>query len=716
MNGTYDAAARALLLVVGARVLRTARKAGDIEQFDGASLLVPFVLFWLWVFLMALVLGDFDLGVRRRIVAALRRVGDVFSQWSESRRRRLRRVVVAVSCAVVVVQVAGLLVDRGSKLYFGTDAVVFSRHAVELVLSGENPYAESMAPAAERFPFNPAFQTARIDGTIVDSFSYPAMAIWWFVPQVAMGSDAIDLTPLLVLLVAALVMTLLSHWTLSWVPALILGLHSDLLYFTGGGVFDVLWVLPLMGSMYAWSYGRTGYAGVWLGIACAAKQTPWLVAPFLLIWALREGGPRKASALVGGSVASFAVVNLPFLLWDPVAWFYGVLTPVAGRTPLVGQGEGLILLNTIGAVDASKGIYGAVMVSVFLLSLALYTTLLPRVRWLGWVAPAVTLWFAWRSLHNYFVFWLPIAFWAVLLRERLPFANEARAWSLRGPLVAWAVVAGVLVAAVPEEHVTWEPRWVDASDPEAVGRLTEIRIELTNRGDRTLDPVFSVVHSRFQTVMHWERSPDTPLDPGQSRIYRLRAPELPLAPPDGADVHLWVRDRGASPAASLIERDVRAASPPIVNGELRFPQLTHRGVSVPWGWWLGWSPLTWPWTASLSPAATVETTAEGVHLALDDTHTLHRERRIALGQRIEPPLTHVRATWESAVGAFVELSAGGHVARFALEGDGDTELSVESVLDAQAFELYRAAPAGVLRFGIDGDSQTSLILRQLVLP
>ncbi|MEO1173548.1 MAG: hypothetical protein AAFX94_16075, partial [Myxococcota bacterium] len=471
-TSTASTAARALLLVVAAWVLRASQKGLRFERFEPEALLVPYGLFWVWVGLMVLVLGDFDLGLRARLEAGLRAVGSRLASLPTPGQRVLRGLAVLFLCA----QIGGLIVDRASKTYYGTDGLLFSRYAVDLLLSGENPYAHSMAPASDAYAFG-ALRTAQIDGTLVESFSYPAMAIWWFVPQSLLGIESLDVTPLLVLLVTALLFTAKSHWSFCWAPALMFSLHSGLRFYSGGGVFDILWVLPLMGSMSAWTKGKTGVAGVWLGIACAVKQTPWLVAPFLLIWALREGGRSKALALVFGAVTSFIAINLPFIVMDPVAWFYGVLTPLAGRTSLVGQGEGLVLLRTFALVDWPKSTFSLLMLCVLVLCLVLYAAKLPRVRWLGWVAPAVTLWFAWRSLHNYYVFWIPVAYWAVLLRGRRPFERGAAPVSAVKPVAAVCVLATVLLV-IPPPTVPWEPRWLRATDRDGLGRASELSVEL----------------------------------------------------------------------------------------------------------------------------------------------------------------------------------------------------------------------------------------------
>jgi hypothetical protein len=71
---------------------------------------------------------------------------------------------------------------------------------------------------------------------------------------------------------------------------------------------------------------RSGVVGgATLGLACAIKQTIWFVAPALVLLAWREGaktGLRHNAA----AASAFAVINLPFVVFNSAAWFSGMLT------------------------------------------------------------------------------------------------------------------------------------------------------------------------------------------------------------------------------------------------------------------------------------------------------------------------------------------------------------------------------------------------------
>jgi hypothetical protein len=61
--------------------------------------------------------------------------------------------------------------------------------------------------------------------------------------------------------------------------------------------------------------GRWGSSGVALGIGTALKWSPALALGPLLAWLLTRRETRAAVSLTAGSVAAFAVLTVPFLLW-----------------------------------------------------------------------------------------------------------------------------------------------------------------------------------------------------------------------------------------------------------------------------------------------------------------------------------------------------------------------------------------------------------------
>jgi uncharacterized membrane protein len=88
--------------------------------------------------------------------------------------------------------------------------------------------------------------------------------------------------------------------------------------------WDLLAVALTAAALLAWSRGRPGMAGVWLGLAAAAKFYPLvLVGPVLLLCLRRRQG-AAAARFLGGALAAWLVVNVPVMLanWEGWLRFY----------------------------------------------------------------------------------------------------------------------------------------------------------------------------------------------------------------------------------------------------------------------------------------------------------------------------------------------------------------------------------------------------------
>ncbi|WP_152423149.1 hypothetical protein [Natrinema versiforme] len=301
--------------------------------------------------------------------------------------------------------------------------MLFSQYSVDLLFDGRNPYAASMRPAFEKYGISPAaYGTHTVGGDIVTSLSYPALSVLYFVPQTLLGVPNLNRTSVVVLL---LVLGFLLHESpprLAFLPFLVLFANPDLLRFTTGGVFDILWVLPLLLGMRYWYREQLMVAAIWVGLACAVKQTPWIVTPYLAVWLYVERDDlrtfvRDAGITLGAGLGAFLAPNLPFILWDPMAWLTSVFTPVAGGPALVTEGMGPALLVQTDLLAVSKSTFTALVALSLFGSLFAYARFFDHVKWLVWIAPAFVLWFNYRSLYNYFIFFLPVAYYAILLNR-----------------------------------------------------------------------------------------------------------------------------------------------------------------------------------------------------------------------------------------------------------------------------------------------------------
>ncbi|TQF04309.1 DUF2029 domain-containing protein [Kitasatospora acidiphila] len=88
--------------------------------------------------------------------------------------------------------------------------------------------------------------------------------------------------------------------------------------------WDLLAVALTAVAMAYWSRSRPVWAGVFIGLATAAKFYPLLLLGPLLVLCLRAGRWRAFGQAVGGAVGAWLVVNLPIMIasWDGWKTFY----------------------------------------------------------------------------------------------------------------------------------------------------------------------------------------------------------------------------------------------------------------------------------------------------------------------------------------------------------------------------------------------------------
>ncbi len=84
--------------------------------------------------------------------------------------------------------------------------------------------------------------------------------------------------------------------------------------------WDLLAVALTAASMLVWSRSRSGWAGVLLGLAVAAKFYPVLLLGPLLFLCLRAGRMRAFWISAGAGLATWLVVNVPVAIAAPDAW------------------------------------------------------------------------------------------------------------------------------------------------------------------------------------------------------------------------------------------------------------------------------------------------------------------------------------------------------------------------------------------------------------
>ena len=284
---------------------------------------------------------------------------------------------------------------------YHADAVAALHRATEIFLSGQDPYAVFDLPEAlARFHMDPQLATHLEGGAVVHTYNYPALSFLVVAPFVALGLGDVRWVFLAEVLILGLVAT--SRMRLAWRPmalATIVGNAIVLRQQILAGI-DPSWALLTVASWLA--LRRAWLSSILLGLAFAARQTAWFVAPFYVVLVWQRWGWREAvrRAVIAGAVT--LVVNLPFLFLAPQRFIEGVSAPILG--PLEPDGVGFIRFGLAGIGPfLSRGAYGALALVVLALLLFAFARWRRAVTSAPLVWPFVPLYFAWRSLQNYFV-------------------------------------------------------------------------------------------------------------------------------------------------------------------------------------------------------------------------------------------------------------------------------------------------------------------------
>lgn len=328
---------------------------------------------------------------------------------------------VAGWCTFVVLVATATILWLWNGTRFGTDALLFSRFSVDLLLAGQNPFAASMEPAIELYDADILHVTPQVDGGHIDSLSYPAGMVWWFLPQAALGVGKANLAATLLLVAIAIVLFLMLEGPpfLALAPVAVMLGSRNLFWSAAGGVLDSLWVVLLLVAMHYWHRRELGAAALVYGLAAGTKQTVWPIAPALAIWLWHEADDLEefledAWTCISRGLAGFLVLNLPFIVWDPRAWAASVFTPVESGAAMVHQGVGPTLLTIADLYALPKTYFSILTVSSLVVVLGLYALYWERAKWTAWIIPPLVLFWYYRSLNSYFTWFLPIAYYALL--------------------------------------------------------------------------------------------------------------------------------------------------------------------------------------------------------------------------------------------------------------------------------------------------------------
>jgi uncharacterized membrane protein len=457
-----------------------------------------------------------------------------------------------VALVTAFASTATSIVERRS---YATDSAAFNQVATRLLLAGKDPYSSTMASAAQLL--RPAYQywTYQLDGGHALSVSYPAGSFLLQAPVMALGvqhlaTDWVDLVAWLVTVV--LVFCMLPTF-LRWLAPLLLLTVVFAGAFGNGGT-DGLFLPFLVVAVWRWDR-YPGRAVAWLpawvgpvclGVACSIKQTPWFCVPFLMIGVAcetrRAGGRPVAVALRYGAlvVGTFLVVDLPFIVWSPVAWLKGSLLPMV--SPLIPDGQGVVAIALHGLTGGVVLVWLSAASMVALVAmLAAFALWEPRLKraWL-FLVPLV-LFLPDRSLSSYMTDFVPVALVAavsVVAVDTPPARTGARRrWGPLGiGLAALVSLALVVVAFTTAPLTVSVGRYALVRDAVDGFNFASLEVAVHNGSSAALTPHFMVTSGGGHPSGFWQAAVvhgTLPVAPGATTEFTLRPTNATPAPAHG---------------------------------------------------------------------------------------------------------------------------------------------------------------------------------------
>ncbi len=285
---------------------------------------------------------------------------------------------------------------------YQTDALAFVHYSAILLSKGINPYPQDLQSALSMFSVSPEFITLTPNGNLVSTLNYPALQVIAFVPAVWAGvRDA----RIIIYIFEIVTLVIIYVWAPKEIrPLTLIPLFagSDLaINFSAGSIADFIWILPLV--LMVVYMDRPLVAGIMFGLASAVKQTPWLLAPYLLIWFFKTDSGLKlqnrlmrVGVFTGAALAAFLIPNLWFMFKDFGAWYSGVVTPAFGNLVVLSQGLSLITLAS--GVPLPPAFYLVATLAVAATLVIVYLVFFERLAFALWAFPAIILWFSYLRL------------------------------------------------------------------------------------------------------------------------------------------------------------------------------------------------------------------------------------------------------------------------------------------------------------------------------
>jgi uncharacterized membrane protein len=403
-----------------------------------------------------------------------------------------------------------------------TDEETFLQAAASALLHGHNPYTANFQAAEIQYHVPPFFATKLDAGGYTHSLNYPAGAVYALLPfqPFHTGGHALVAAGVTGFALAALLMALIlpTGWR-ALAPLLMAGsVVSGTAFF---GASSPLTAAPLVLAAWKWQdTGRGGKLGRWgwvralaLGVAASIQQVAWFAVPFAVLGvyficrteqgaAVARAVTVRFSAVVAGV---FIVLNLPFAIWGPTAWFKGIMAPMFQHTLPEGQG----LVNLAQALNLHTGgspIWFTVAGLVWLLALlAAYAIWFEKLRYACFALPALALFAPSRSFMIYFVAFAPAWLMSAAGEDWRRVAAPFKLTPHTRRLVAWGLTAACAAVSVVALAVP-QPLRITVLDAETSGvanTTISVTVRVENRTGHPVSPVYLTLDDSGMSSHDW---------------------------------------------------------------------------------------------------------------------------------------------------------------------------------------------------------------------
>jgi len=299
-----------------------------------------------------------------------------------------------------------------------TDGYVLQYHGAKRLLDGVNPYGADYAEEIMRLV--PAyFRTPKsvdttpetvINGTqIVTNLDYPPMSAIWYIPAQVFGVSG-TVQDMVAVLVIAVILFLVADPAFRPFVSVFLLLDWNLILFPASFVPDIGWVLLTVGAFV--TFHRPTYSATMFALAASYRPQPIIIAPYFAIMAYHAHGIEYFKRWIPVGLGVTALLNVPFLLWTgPERYLRLITLPVRTSLPVEGVCPSMLVEPLVeagfGTAVAYQPVFTIAVLGAWILTLWLSIRYYDRLGAGMFAFPGLVLWFHWRSMQNYLI-WFPL--------------------------------------------------------------------------------------------------------------------------------------------------------------------------------------------------------------------------------------------------------------------------------------------------------------------